>query len=130
MGENRPTAVLKMATEAIYLSLKLRWVCLFKDEIPPMNIALIIERVCEEDSRTKEWIYDLVTLRKRDKDGEYTKTENYIKYISDSEALSETYKSEKNVKPESKNEASKFITDMQKKADNIFIEAIGFKSAE
>ena len=128
MGENRPTAVLKMATEAIYLSLKLRWVCLFKDEIPPMDIGLLINKVCADESGTKEWIFDIVTSRKRDKDGEYTKTEDYIKYISDSEALSETYKSEK--KSESKNEVSKVIKGMQKKADDMFIEAIGFKSAE
>lgn len=126
MGENRPTAEFKMATEAIYLALKLRWVCLFQNEIPPMDIASLIERICESEELTKDWISELVQSRKADKNGVYTKTEEYVKFIADSESLSEELKIEKGC--ESKKEVSKFNEDMQRRADDLFMEAIGFKA--
>lgn len=123
MGENRPTAVLKMATEAIYLALKLRWVCLFPSEIPPMDIGALIGKICDGDEATKDWIFKLVESRKADKNGEYTKSEEYIWFIADSEALSEQVKGSQ----ESKKDNAKNNEEMQKKADELFLQAIGFQ---
>jgi len=122
MGENRPTAILKMATEAIYLALKLRWVCLFPSEIPPMDIGAMIGKICDGDEVTKELIFKLVESRKADKNGEYTKTEEYIKFVADSEALSEQVKGCHDSKKDAKQSE-----EMQKNADELFLQAIGFQ---
>ena len=66
----------------LYLTLKLRWICVL-DEIPPMNISLLIDRFAQ-DPKFFEWkmIFDLVESRKNEfKDGEYTKFENRFNII-------------------------------------------------
>jgi len=71
----------------IYLTLKLKYLriisYLFKDEIPPMNINLLIYRFAF-DPKFVEWkmILNLVESRKNEfKDGEYTKFENCFNII-------------------------------------------------
>lgn len=123
MGQNKQTAEFKMATEALYLALKLRWVCLFDNEIPPMDIGALIERICQDDETAKEWIFDIVESRKADKNAMYTKTPEYVKFISDSESFSEEFKTEKG-----KKEAKDKTEQMQRAADELFLEAIGFKA--
>ena len=49
-------ALSKKATGAIYAALKLRWICQFEKEVPPMDVSLLVERVFEKDDASKEWI--------------------------------------------------------------------------
>ena len=61
-----------------------------------MNINILIEKIFSlhvEDYRAKTWIYDLVKSRKNDKNGEYTKGEDFMNFVSDSLLISEAFKS-------------------------------------
>ena len=119
MGENRPTAVFKMATEAAYLALKCKFVCLFPAEIPPFDINDLIERVGGEDS---DMIKKLVSDRIADKNGEYTKSKEYINFIAGAEDLSEQVKSK--MSSDSKKELSAKTQLMQAKSEEIFLSLV------
>ena len=56
-----------------------------------MNISLLIPDPVSYVSG--EWLYDLVKSRKNDKNGEYTKNEDYNNFISNSFDFSEAFKS-------------------------------------
>jgi len=69
----------------LYLTLKLRWVCV-SDEIPPMNISLLVDSFDEHELPTvSKMVFDLVKSRKNEfKVSGYSKFENCLNILENS----------------------------------------------
>ena len=69
----------------LYLTLKLRWICVL-DEIPPMNISLLVDSFDEHELPTvSKMVFDLVKSRKNEfKVSGYSKFENCLNILENS----------------------------------------------
>lgn len=85
MGKDRISAQFKMATEAAYIALKCKFVCLFPTEVPPVEMKALIKRVVVEDADTENWLNELIENRKIDKNAEYNKTNEYKNFLAEAE---------------------------------------------